>query len=1297
MPNPLGDSPVAEANPLGDSEVAGNPLGDRQVEPEPENMAPGADILSESDSRVEPKPAAPKHGQVYQPGEVAPGMTEQEAAEMKDLARGSRTEGSFAQRRLAPAAAAALSGVDLPDLPEGVTAASGAVGAVAGALYKGAIKPAVNAVTAPAGLVLAPLGISEAAGSVLAKVVGKGVSGAFAADMLKSGTDEAKEALNVLKDQNATDEQKLTAVTKAAGTLGFGVLAGAHAVLPGHAPAGETVEEAGGEARMPTLEPLGPQDVAREAINAKYGSNPLDDKPVEAPAATNPVGDAVVEDPVADHARYQQIHAEMRQHMKNGTLQSPEFTALWQENEDIKNRNSSDPGMPPEAPGEPDRTTDFSMPEENPFKAAADQLKEMRDSDLGDTTERAVARIGKQDVFPQENVEKAVDETLTEAHYHKNSQKVFGERPLTEGEKKELFSTFFYHITKGISSDQLPLDLERNLSRTEDAARAWDSGSSKYGVNPRPVIDAAADLFKKAFLEGEGKQLQESKETPEPTDYGIAARVTADRAEAGAVEPVEPGTGISAEKAVEQGREDLKAGADPQAALDRFTETGAINGRDIGLVRAHGEKLAQAARDATRTHGVESPEYDAAAKADSDWTAAIKPMQTEWHRAGQVMQGSTDIDTGDFHSLRTKYQKATGKDFTPAQAGRAKKVAAVVQDATEGAEAAKAKVIKAISEEVPEPAKPKGKRVVQAFKDRADAAMARLREKAGQARTGLDPTDLRDYAEVAAYHIVRGVDAAAEMVKTFGEHIRDHLPEILEKAKSVLAESDRSVAGVWKKAKDYIAAGETDFDTIRHKIATDLGMSVREVTERLTEPKSTRVITNEMYKKMADQRAVIEQAKTWLKNEQTPRWLRITRALPSAFFKLYTFGHGTVGMITHNAVSMFNPTAWRSYWPNFFRQFKLIGFHDRGAFHEMMMQELSRDPNFITAKRAGLANDPFHYTDDYQKGWLGSHLQRIGLTGNRGFDALKLFRQDMFNRTWNQLPDSMKTSRYAQLLADGINHASGAIKTRFPEWTNWTFFAPKLEGSRWAWMIGDPAKAARIITEWKTATPEEHAFAIREVKQKALIAGTYLSLLAMNQGLLKATGSKQQVNFTDPERSDFLAFKGGGMKFGVVGPMLGIVRLFANLMSAAVDKRTGFRARESRADEMAGVVKDYARGKLSPFAGVATDVATQSDFQGRPLPFSKDKVPSFLAKQGVKRYTYGEYAGERLLPIPVSEAVREVWRKQGMNETDIEHWMKALGSAALMGGTGARMSDDFYIGKPPGTHSGPPSVLHRRR
>ena len=966
-----------------------------------------------------------------------------------------------------------------------------------------------------------------------------------------------------------------------------------------------------------------------------------------------------------------------------------------------------------------------------------------------------------------------------------------------------------------------------------------------------------------------------------PTDYGIAERVSDVRGKAGQIDAPEAGEGIAPATSVERGRTLLSQGANPEEILSEFNKTNRFSSDDLAVLRARGEELAQAASETADKFGVESPEYKAAAKADSDWTKAIKPVQTEWAKAGAAQQGSTDIDTGDFHSLATAFKQISGRDFTPEEAGKAEEIAAGVKDASHDAETAKAQVIEELKKKAPARKVTAGSSVAKFISEQAEAARARIKERSGRIMSGLDPVDLTDHAIVGADYIAKGVtkfaDWSGEMVKEFGEKIKPHLADIFKQAndrvddsivsdhlaarkaslearikklsekiesgdlspdptkanrpevaeleklaqqrdslqaelgqmretakkvedlEKAVAEKERkikegnlstkgvaqnrpsvesveklkqqrdalnreltkarteakkpseaeqiakkveaikktiaekkeqlrtgdieakgqkvsrpevgpieeakqeldrvnkdladarkaardaenapekgSVADVWQRAKDYLEAGEDDFDDLRHKIAADTGLPVSEVTKKLAGPKKVRVMTNEMYSKMSKRRDLIQQANYWLKQTAQPGWQRLLSKVPRAFFTAKVFGHGTVGMITHAGINMFDPTEWGIYWPEFVKQYKMIGWHDQAAFHERAMQDLSRDRNYVTARRAGLANSVTKALDDYEKGVMSGNtiIGKLGMAGNRGFDTLKIYRQARFNQTWDALTPEMRTPEMAKLLADDVNHSTGYVKANFPKAASNALFAPKLEASRWAFLAGDSIRDAKTFADWKTATPEERLTALSNVKRKAIIAGTYLTLLAANQGLLEATDSKQKVNFTNPRKPDFLAFKGAGYELGVISPTIGLFRYLSNMVHASLEKRAGSELKDSRAEEMGNLTTKYIRAKLSPFASVVADVASQADYQGRPLPFSSDKLPSYLRKEGVDKYSYREYIGEHVAPIPVEDAIHEVWGNQGMSAKRINDWMAALAVFAIVGGTGARVSKD---------------------
>jgi hypothetical protein len=236
--------------------------------------------------------------------------------------------------------------------------------------------------------------------------------------------------------------------------------------------------------------------------------------------------------------------------------------------------------------------------------------------------------------------------------------------------------------------------------------------------------------------------------------------------------------------------------------------------------------------------------------------------------------------------------------------------------------------------------------------------------------------------------------------------------------------------------------------------------------------------------------------------------------------------------------------------------------------------------------------------------------------------------------------------------------------------------------SRWAFLYSDPVKdsltIAKGLANKDRVTPEAYRNAMRDMRQKVTMAGAYLGALALNQALLSAIGSKQNINMGNPRAGDWLNFKGFGHNFGVISPMINSIRFLQNIAHDFWGERSKLEqlqaTRGSEAVERAG---EYARGKLSPFANVALDTASQSDALGRPMPWSNDPL-SYRAKQvgETTRYGYGEYASKKLLPIPMEEAATEIWKAQGATDDQVSKWLRAIAIGVAAGGTGVRVTND---------------------
>lgn len=392
-------------------------------------------------------------------------------------------------------------------------------------------------------------------------------------------------------------------------------------------------------------------------------------------------------------------------------------------------------------------------------------------------------------------------------------------------------------------------------------------------------------------------------------------------------------------------------------------------------------------------------------------------------------------------------------------------------------------------------------------------------------------------------------------------------------------------------------------------------------------------------------------------------------------------------------------------------------------YHENAMRELTENnrERFEFWKSMDLECDPFRLTDDYQieglqnlfaESGVGPRFDRPGLgyralraagleksavgrgvhkfiestIAGRGFDALKTLRFAMAEKWFNSLPDHLQNEESARLIADSVNHATGIVKTQFHEAFNWAMFAPKLEASRWAYMFKDPIKALNYVANWKEASMEQRHWAKSELQQKAMVASWYLGMLTLNQAMLWATGSEENINGIpealggkgfDPTKSDFMAFKVGGFKVGVLSPMIGVLRLLANALHVSFLERTKYERLTPRREALGEEAWDYATGKASPFASFVLQGLAAQDFQKRPIGFLPWSEPLPRAKRlaGVRPYEFGEYMLQQFAPIPLEEAIKSQFKMAGMDELTASSWIRALIASGAMGLTGARVQE----------------------
>lgn len=492
----------------------------------------------------------------------------------------------------------------------------------------------------------------------------------------------------------------------------------------------------------------------------------------------------------------------------------------------------------------------------------------------------------------------------------------------------------------------------------------------------------------------------------------------------------------------------------------------------------------------------------------------------------------------------------------------------------------------------------------------------------------------------------------------------------------------------WTAADGTKHGGVYDLEKIRVEMANMFGTDPERIMQGMDTNRTVKTLTDEMWKKLRDQARIVNEAHNWMKNAEYPRWYQWARRVPRGFFVAKIFGHGYVGLITHAGNMVFNPYTWtnKQYWHAWKEMYHMANpFDPEGVYHQKATSALKNEPDFPFWIKAGLEIDPFRHSDDYSI--LGATKFFNRWAGGRGFDALKILRLARARQLWAATPahlrvnlDGTPNMEMAALWAKSVNHATGIVKGGGgPGWelANWTLFAPKLEFSRWAFLFRDTIKAA---SSWNSENPALRQWARQELKEKALMTLAYASLLWMNRGLLYAIGSDQKINMSDPTKPDFLQFKVHGFQVGITTPLIGMIRMFGRLLNSGYDVfggRSKVHRLEPRQETMMSDVGKYVRGKLSPFGGTLWEAAAQQDPIGRPLPWSRDRMPMSRLMRGEKPYTTGEYLWQRG-PIPIEEAAK-VWYEMGVDKPWTEKMLNGIMMAGPQMMTGVRVSEDLML------------------
>ena len=478
---------------------------------------------------------------------------------------------------------------------------------------------------------------------------------------------------------------------------------------------------------------------------------------------------------------------------------------------------------------------------------------------------------------------------------------------------------------------------------------------------------------------------------------------------------------------------------------------------------------------------------------------------------------------------------------------------------------------------------------------------------------------------------------------------------------------------IFNYAKKNYLDKDVSFSDMLARVSNDLGLSWRQISDALTSPK-VKPISDAMWKKRADYMKNRTATKNWVESQSKSVPLKALRKVSSAVRGVAVFGHGGIFIGTHAGMTLFNPSQWNKVIPAFIRGWKFA--YGNRANYERRIEQLRNDRNYIIAQRGGLKNNPdVINTEEFQKSQ--EVFKKIGgEAGIKGFNAIKVLRQDLFNYHYDRLSEIEKNDPESiEQIAKLVNNATGATNLKLPEWVNETTFAGGMEAARWGKLTRNPARAAAValkaIVTPEKATTAERVFAKVWARRVGEQLGTMTALLMANAALQNTINPKNPTNLTNPNDPDFLKFKFGNLTIDPTSGMRGVAMFMYGIGKVPFKTQKELKG-DTRLQAAGKSVFGYGRGKLAPLYSTVADFVTQQDYNKNPLPFSKDKPTP-----GHHRLTWGEYLWQKA-PLPVAEAATVTYKsaeESGSDKVTLRHVFNGFLSGAISGGTGFRVSE----------------------
>lgn len=510
---------------------------------------------------------------------------------------------------------------------------------------------------------------------------------------------------------------------------------------------------------------------------------------------------------------------------------------------------------------------------------------------------------------------------------------------------------------------------------------------------------------------------------------------------------------------------------------------------------------------------------------------------------------------------------------------------------------------------------------------------------------------------------------------------------------------------IWKWAKEHGGANDgMPIEHVANAINTKFfgGMGKPEWIDDILSGRKTpfRDVATDMWKKAYNARTIIKQANDLPTIASMGKLGKTTRFLWTLPRSAAVFGHGIVFPITHAGELVVRPLSWghlitgalRTYRaaPEFFGLGSRVGGGKAYAARQLSKMEQTR----LTGNLQGIIKGDSLFDLGLRSGVdMGIRSRPSGLisrtyhgAASRAWDMLTVMR---FNLWKSQMLRNLKPGMTeAEALdigkhyAEWANHATGSGAGWFANAAGDYAFGPKLTQSKLNRLTTDVAQT--LDTFQKMARGIETTAGERAVAWTRLSGATQatvgtLGFLAVNQGLLKAMGSKEEINWANPFRGDWFGFKGGGIT-GYVPGLHTEIRTMARILAVAFEskKPPGWYPQwakqqavafakeakgESKLSQTAKIGGLYFLGKATPSIQRITEALMGQDWLGRPMPWSSETGTAYKPK-----LSWGQYLAD-IGPIPLSGPVGFFYdrvRKAGASSLDAMAITKGL----IIGGLG---------------------------